>query len=286
MTPEIGTYGVWRRRGDISPEMAAELEKIGYGAIWIGGSPPAGLEEVEEIINATENIPVITGIVNMWKADADEVARSFHRIEREHPDRLVLGVGIGHPEATVEYQSPLDKILEYLEALDGADVPSDRVILAALGPRALEIARERTAGAHPYLTTPRHTEMARKVLGDGPTLAPEHKIVMEEDITKARSIGRATVSHYLRLVNYRNNLRREGWDAADLEEGGSDDLVDALVLHGDADEIAPRIRAHVDAGADHVCIHSLRDDPIEEYRRLADALRSGPPTHRDSLEAG
>lgn len=272
MTLEMGTFGIWRRRGDISPEMAAELEEIGYGAIWVGGSPPADLGEIETIIDATESIPVITGIVNMWKADAAEVARSFHRIEDRHPDRFVLGVGVGHPEATAEYQSPLDKIEEYLDILDGADVPSGRLILAALGPKALEIAAERTAGAHPYLTTPTHTGMARNVLGDGPTLAPEHKVIVDSNPAEARSIGRATVSRYLRLVNYRNNLMREGWEATDLEEGGSDDLVDALVLHGDAARISAGIRAHVEAGADHVCIHSLRDDPMDEYRQLAAEL--------------
>lgn len=151
-------------------------------------------------------------------------------------------------------------------------MPPDRLILAALGPKVLEIAAERTAGAHPYLTTPTHTSMARDVLGDGPILAPEHKVIVEDDPSEARSTGRATVSHYLRLVNYRNNLMREGWDTGDLEDGGSDDLVDALALHGEATGIAVGLRAHVEAGADHVCIHSLRDDPMDDYRQLAAEL--------------
>lgn len=272
MTIDIGTFGIWRRRGDISAVMAAELENLGYGAIWIGGSPPGDLEEIEDLIEATDRIPVITGIVNMWKTDASTVAESYDRIEQRHPDRFVLGVGIGHPEATAEYQSPLDKIGSYLDRLDEAGVPADRIILAALGPKVLRIAAERTAGAHPYLTTPRHTEMAREVIGGGPLLTPEHKVVLEDDSEEARALARPTVSRYLRLVNYRNNLLREGWSKDDLEEGGSDRLVDELVLHGDAEPVADGLRAHLEAGADHVCIHSLRDDPFDEYRRLAGEL--------------
>jgi probable F420-dependent oxidoreductase len=272
MRIDIGTFGIWRRRGDISAEMAAELESLGYGAIWIGGSPPGDLGEIEELIEATERVPVITGIVNMWRTDASTVAQSYHRIEERHPDRFVLGVGVGHPEATAEYQSPLDKINTYLDGLDGAGVPADRIILAALGPKALRISAERTAGAHPYLTTPRHTTMAREVIGDGPLLTPEHKVVLEDDSKEARSLARPTVGRYLRLVNYRNNLLREGWSEKDLEEGGSDALVDELVLHGDAGPVAEKLRVHLEAGADHVCIHSLRDEPLDEYRQLAGEL--------------
>lgn len=272
MINALGEYGVWRSLRSIDPTMAVEIEALGYGAIWIGGSPPGDLEAVEDIIDATDEIPVVTGIINMWRHDASEVAGSYHRIEERHPGRFWLGVGVGHHESVAQYRSPLQKIEQYLDGVDAAGVPSERVVLAALGPSVLDIAAKRTAGAHPYLTTPRHTAMARDVIGSGALLAPEQKVTVDENSQRARKAGRNIVERYLRLVNYRNNLLREGWEQSDLKGGGSDALVDALSLHGSAEIVAQGIRAHVDAGADHVCIQAIGADPVEEYRALATVL--------------
>jgi len=256
--------------------MAEEIEALGYGAIWVGGSPKGDLEDVERLIEATEQITVVTGIVNMWRESAEEVAASYHRIESRHSGRFMLGVGIGHPEATAEYQHPLDKMDDYLSRLVAAGVPAERLVLAALGPKALRMAAERTAGAHPYLTTPRHTRYARGVLGQGPLLAPEQKVVLGADPVAARSVGRPVVARYLGLVNYCNNLRREGWSAEDLIDGGSDALVDALALHGTAAQLVPGIRAHLEAGADHVSVQALGQDPMATHRQLASLLFGRP----------
>ena len=272
MSIDLGTYGVWKPLRSASPSMAREIESMGYGALWIGGSPPGDLAAVEEIIAATERIPVVTGIVNMWRVDAEVVGRSYLRIEDRHPDRFLLGVGVGHPEATAEYESPLDKIEQYLDDLYQTGVPGDRTILAALGPKVLEIAAGRTAGAHPYLTTPRHTRMARDMVGAETLLAPEQKFILEPDAEDARAEARETVDRYLRLVNYRNSLLREGWDEDDLEGRGSDALVDELVLHGGSRSVADGVNRHIDAGADHVCIQALGSDPVGEYREMARML--------------
>lgn len=268
----LGAFGVWRTVSGITPEMASQVETLGFGAIWVGGSPGGHLDDVERLLDATERIPVATGIVNMWRDDAGPVADSYRRISERHPDRFLLGVGIGHRESSEEYHQPLEKMVDYLDRLDEAGVPKEGVVLAALGPKALTLAAERTVGAHPYLTTPRHTEYARQVMGPGPLLAPEHKVVLETDATTARAIGRPVVSRYLKRVNYRNNLLREGWTEADLADGGSDRLVDALVLHGTPDDVAAGLVAHLDAGADHVAIQILGDDPLESYRELSQVL--------------
>lgn len=272
MSIDIGRYGIWQRTSDTSAEVARRAEELGYGAVWAGGSPPGGLEEVETLIDGSGRIPVATGIVNMWKADAATVAESYRRIEQRYPGRFLLGVGIGHPEHTSEYRKPHATIVEYLDELASADVPGDRVVLAALGPRVLRLSGERTAGAHPYLTTPRHTRKAREVLGDGPLLAPEQTVVVGDDNEEARGLARSFVARYLRLVNYRNNLLREGWTEDDVADGGSDRLIDELVLTGSAEQVAEGIRAHVEAGADHVCIQDLGPDPVPSFRALAAAL--------------
>ncbi|MFQ5522861.1 MAG: TIGR03620 family F420-dependent LLM class oxidoreductase [Acidimicrobiia bacterium] len=267
---DLGRFGVWRRVGEIPAELAVAVEELGYGAIWVGGSPPGDLTAIEEVLQVTERIPVVTGIVNIWRDDAATAGRSYLRIEERYPDRFVLGIGVGHPEGIKDYRKPLVVVGDYIDRLRALGVPKDRLVLAALGPRALRLAAERTAGAHPYLTTPRHTEMARRVMGEGPLLAPEHKVILGDG--DARERGRRIVSRYLRLVNYRRNLLREGWKPADLDGGGSDQLVDALVLHGDAEKVAAGLRAHLDAGADHLGIQALGDDPLAEYRTLAGFL--------------
>src|SRR5919206_324912 len=190
MTLSLGSIGIWQFTGNATPELAVEAERLGYGTVWIGGSPDGSLEQAEALLDATERITVATGIVNMWKDDAATVAASYHRLEGKHPGRFVLGVGIGHREYTQEYRNPYDKIVEYLDQLDDAGVPADRRILAALGSRVLELSAARAAGAHPYLTTPEHTAFARKVLGPDALLAPEHKVVLDSDAERARSIGR------------------------------------------------------------------------------------------------
>ncbi|GAB3585998.1 LLM class F420-dependent oxidoreductase [Amycolatopsis endophytica] len=275
MAIELGKIGIWAGWPALNADVAREVESLGYGAIWIGMSPDGQLTLVDELLDATENIKVATGIVNMWKDDAATVGASWHRIEAKHPGRFLLGVGIGHPEATQEYQKPYDKIVDYLGGLDQAGVPVAARALAALGPKVLKLSAERTAGAHPYLTTPEHTREARKVLGDGVLLAPEQKIVLETDPEKARATARPGIQNpYLNLVNYRSNLLRHGWTEADLDNGGSDALIDALALHGDIESIARGIQAHLDAGADHVCVQVLGDDPLPGYRAVSKALLS------------
>jgi probable F420-dependent oxidoreductase len=264
----FGKYGAWRRIGDWTPEDAAAVEDMGYGAIWAGGSPSADLEAVEALIAATSRVPVATGIVNMWRADPAEVARSYHRIEERHPGRFYLGLGIGHPEATAEYRNPYETMVEYLDRVEAEGVPSDRIILAALGPRALKLAATRTYGAHPYLTTPAHTKMAREVMGPGSFLAPEHKVVLDRE--EWERLARPNVERYLRLRNYRANLLREGWDQSDLE--GSERLIEALVLTGHPAAVAAALSRHIGAGADHVCVQVLGQDPLAGYRALASFL--------------
>ncbi|MGW9477228.1 LLM class F420-dependent oxidoreductase [Saccharomonospora azurea] len=274
MTVNLGSIGIWHVRPHLDTALATEAEKLGYGALWLGGSPPADLTAVEELLDATERIAVATGIVNMWQADPVETARSYHRIEAKHPGRFLLGVGVGHREATQEYQKPYDKIVSYLDVLDAEGVPRDALVLAALGPKVLRLSAERTAGAHPYLTTPEHTRRAREILGDRALLAPEQKVVLDPDPERARASARPMVSRYLGLTNYVNNLRRLGWTEADVSDSGSDALVDQLAVHGDAATVARGVRAHLDAGADHVCVQVLphETDPLSAYRELAEAL--------------
>jgi probable F420-dependent oxidoreductase len=209
-----------------------------------------------------------------WKDDAATVGPSYHRVTRKHPGRFLLGLGIGHPEATQEYQKPYAKLVSYLDELDGLEVPAEGRALAALGPRVLRLSAERSAGAHPYLVTPEHTRQAREILGAGPLLAPEQKVVLDTDPERARAIGRPRVRNpYLGLTNYLSSLRRLGWTDADFADGGSDALIDALVLHGDAQAIARGVTAHLDAGADHVAIQVLNSDPLPALRAIAGQLQ-------------
>jgi len=273
LKPNLGRYGVWTS-GAVTPKQAAEIEKLGYGAVWIGGSPAADLSSVEPILENTETLQVATGIVNIWASDANTVAESFHRIEKAHPGRFVLGVGVGHPEHTGEYRKPYDALVEYLDVLDAAKVPTSRRVLAALGDKVLKLSAARSAGAHPYLTTPEHTEHARAVLGEAVFLAPEHKVVLNTDAAAARALGRKTVEFYLDLSNYVNNWRKLGFTDSDVEKPGSDKLIDAVVAHGTAGDIAARLRQHIAAGADHVSIQVLGEpeDLIPTLTELAGPL--------------
>ncbi|OMC38816.1 LLM class F420-dependent oxidoreductase [Mycobacterium sp. GA-1841] len=256
LKPELGRYGVWTF-GAVQPEQAVEIEQLGYGALWVGGSPAADLSFAEPILERTETLQLATGIVNIWTADANEVAESFHRIEAAYPGRFLLGVGVGHPEHTDEYRKPYDALVEYLDVLDAATVPTSRRVIAALGDKVLKLSAQRSAGAHPYLTTPEHTAHARDVLGESVYLAPEHKVVLTTDGAEARAIGRDTVDFYLNLSNYLNNWRRLGFTEDDIAKPGSDKLIDAVVAHGSADAIAARLQQHLANGADHVSIQVL-----------------------------
>jgi probable F420-dependent oxidoreductase len=276
MSIELGKVGIWRHPSGLTPEIAAEAEALGYGAIWLGGSPDGDLSVVDPLLDATDRIVVGTSIVNVWKDDAATVAAAWHRLSARYPDRFLLGLGIGHPEATQEYQKPYDKLVSYLDELDDLKVPASGRALAALGPKVLRLSAERSAGALPYLVTPEHTRQAREILGAGPLLAPEQKLVLETDPERARAIGRPRVQNpYLSLTNYLTSLRRLGWTDADFADGGSDALIDALAVHGDAAAIAAGVTAHLQAGADHVAVQVLNPDLLPALRALASQLELG-----------
>ncbi|OBG56643.1 LLM class F420-dependent oxidoreductase [Mycobacterium sp. E735] len=261
LKPDLGRFGVWLPNRSITGELAARIESLGYGAAWIGGSPDAELSWVEPALAQTSSLQLATGIINIWTAQAAAVARSFQRIETAYPGRFLLGVGVGHPEHTQEYVKPYDALASYLDELDAAMVPTSRRVLAALGPRVLRLAAQRSAGAHPYLTTPEHTAKARELVGKSVFLAPEHKVVLttpdQEGAEAARAIGRRYADFYLDLSNYVNNWLRLGFTEADVRKPGSDRLIDAVVAYGTPEAIAQRLREHCDAGADHVAIQVL-----------------------------
>jgi probable F420-dependent oxidoreductase len=277
LKPNLGRFGVWTL-GAPAPEQAVEIEKQGYGALWVGGSPAADLAFVEPILEKTETLQVATGIVNVWTAPAEQVAESYHRIEGAYPGRFLLGIGIGHPEHTEEYRKPYDVLVEYLDALDAANVPTSRRVVAALGPKVLKLAAKRSAGAHPYLTTPEHTAQAHELIGNTVFLAPEHKVVLARDAAQARAIGRETVDFYLNLSNYLNSWKRLGFTDADIAKPGSDKLIDAVVAHGTPEAIAARLTEHLDAGADHVAIQVLggKDALLPTLADLAGPLGLSP----------
>ena len=256
LKPDLGRFGVWTG-GPVTPEQAVEIEKLGYGAVWVGGSPAAELSFAEPILENTESLQLATGIVNVWSAPAKQVAESYHRIEKAFPGRFLLGVGVGHPEHTEEYRKPYEVLVEYLDELDAATVPTSRRVIAALGPKVLKLAAQRSAGAHPYLTTPEHTAQARELIGNTVFLAPEHKVVLTTDADEARAIGRKTVGFYLDLSNYVNNWKRLGFTDEDVAKPGSDRLIDAVVAYGTPADIAKRLNEHIEAGADHVAIQVL-----------------------------
>jgi probable F420-dependent oxidoreductase len=241
-----------------------------------GPASVADLAAVEQILRATSTIVVATAIVNMWTNDAEEVAASYRRITSKYGDRVLLGVGIGHPEANSDYRRPYATMVDYLDHLDAGGVLPDRRILAALGPRALRLAAARTLGTHPYLVVPQHTREARRMLGPDVVIAPEQTVVVGAELDAARTVGRAFVSDpYLKLTNYTNNFRRYGYTDADFEGGGSDRLIDDLVLHGSTDTVAAGLHSHLEAGADHIGIQVLTADgenPMPGYRELARVL--------------
>ena len=286
---DLGGVGIWSpalRYGDRGEarDAAAELETLGFGALWLPGGIGGDIfEAVSALLDATSHVVLATGILNLWMHEPAEVADAHARITSVHPDRFLLGVGVSHAplvdaDHPGRYSRPLEATRRYLDALDAATppVPMDERALAALGPRMLELARHRSRGAHPYLVTPEHTHGARAVLGAGPLLAPEQSAVLEPDPGRARELARRHLSIYLQLPNYVNNLHRLGFSVEDVAAPGSDRLVDDIVAWGDVGAIARRVREHHDAGADHVCVQviapDLRVPPLDGWRELGPAL--------------
>jgi probable F420-dependent oxidoreductase len=278
----IGTLGVWRGFRVIGPTLARQIEDLGYGAVWQGGSPEAHLREAEQLLESTESLTIATGIVNIWKADPSELAESYHRINGRFPGRLLVGIGTGHREATPERVKPLDAMSRYLDVLDERGVPLEDRLLSALGPRMLAMAAERSAGTHPYLTVPEQTAQMRKVLGPEALIAPEQTLVFDSEPGTARRTARAFLDHYLELSNYTSNMQRAGFSTQDVAKPGSDRLVDAIVPHGAGAELARAVQAHLDAGADHVCvqIQPADGDIVPALQALAGELDLA--THRRS----
>src|SRR5215475_1046136 len=271
----LGRFSIWRSASLMTPELAASIERLGFGALWLGSSPAGDLAQAEELLGATTALTLATSIVNMWQDQPKDVARSFARVQRRHPGRFLLGVCAGNREATQQYARPYQALARYVDVLQAGGVPRDSLVLAALGPKVLGLARDRAAGAIPYLVPPGHTRQARAVLGSGLLLAPEHMVVLDTDPDRARALGRTRVHPHLGLVNYTSNLRRLGWTDDDLSGSGSDALIDALVAHGSPAEIAAQLTRHLDAGADHVCLHLITEagtGPLPGYRSLARAL--------------
>jgi probable F420-dependent oxidoreductase len=285
MVTRLGVIGVWSpqlREGDARDvaEAAAELEEIGFGTIWVPGRAPDDLEErLRLLLASTERVTVATGIVSIWTHPASATAALHARLSSEFPGRFLLGLGVSHAPAVeaagVQYRRPLTEMVRYLDALDAADPPVPRTerVLAALAPRMLALARERALGSHPYLVIPEHTRVARDALGPDALLAPEQTIVLEEDPDVARTIAREWLARYLQLPNYTDNLVRIGFDRADIENGGSDRLVDALVAWGDVEAVRAKVDTQRAAGADHVAVQVITSNPArlprEQWRRIA-----------------
>lgn len=280
MHQRFGTYGAWLNPalGDAPRiEYAPALEELGYQTIWVGiGADPVGdMALLEQMIAATETAMIATAIINMWNDDPRSIARHYHRIVDRHGPRLLLGVGLGHPESRDTYARPYERMANYVDALLHGGVPAEAIVIAALGKKTLTLAGETTLGAHPYLTVPDHTRHARELLGSTAFLAPEHKVVLCQDRDQARKIGRSLVDNpYLGLRNYTDNLLRHGFAQADIDRPGSDRLIDALVAHGSPEAIYAEIDQHLSAGADHVGIQVLSEDPtaspVENFRTLAE----------------
>jgi probable F420-dependent oxidoreductase len=287
---QLGRVGIWSGELRDHPdtglvrEAAGELEQLGYSALFIPGRAGGDvLERSALLLDATDEVVVAPGILNVWMHEPADVARAYRRLDDEHPRRFWLGLGISHAPLVDRkepglYRKPLTKMGQYLDELDNADppVPPEGLFLAALGPKMLALSRARTAGAHPYFVPVEHTSYAREIIGPDRLLAPEQAVLLETDPERARERARTHVSRYLQLPNYTNNLLRHGISEEDLRDGGSDRLVDAIVAWGDEQAIAERVNAHLDAGADHVCIQVVglpdAEPPREEWRRLAPAL--------------
>jgi probable F420-dependent oxidoreductase len=265
---ELGRIGVWRSKRHGAGDLK-QLEALGYTAFWIGGSP--SVEEARPYLEDGETIKVATGILNVWQHQPADVAQAHRQVLADFPGRFLLGIGIGHPEATSDYKRPLKTMREFF---DGLDLPKEQLVAAALGPKMLDLAAERSLGTHPYFITPEHTKFARERVGEGVLVAPEVAVVVEEDPETARKHAREFAQTYLGLKNYTQNLLNFGFTEQDIADGGSDRLIDAVIPHGSAEQIAEAIRAHFEAGADHVCVQVLGHgpQPARDYEELAKAL--------------
>jgi probable F420-dependent oxidoreductase len=288
----IGHIGVWLGPIALAPatderNASARIEQLGYGAIWFGETP-AGREALSHaalLLSMSERLLIATGIANIWARDATASINGADTLNEAYGGRFLLGLGVSHaPAVSVrghDYSKPLTAMRTYLEAIAGhkyvaaAPTHSSPVVLAALRPRMLELARDESAGAHPYFVPPAHTAIAREILGSSPLLAPEQAVVLETDPVRAREIARRHMAVYLKLPNYLENLRTLGYGDADFADGGSDRLVDAIVAWGDEQAIAGRVREHLDAGADHVAVQAYAEDAgtsLSQLERLAPAL--------------
>jgi probable F420-dependent oxidoreductase len=286
MAADLSGTGIWSgalRYGDAgeAAARATELEELGYSALWLPDVGGDVFAVVGNLLGATTNTTIATGILNVWMHTPEETAAQHAALTASHGSRFLCGIGISHRpfidavNAPGAYQKPVATMAAFLDGLDAGEPPlakEDRV-LAALGPKMLELARTRTAGTHPYLVTPELTAKARAGIGPDGLVASEQGVVLETDRDRARATARLHLATYLGLPNYSNNWKRQGFTDDDLAGGGSDRLVDALVVWGDEATIAARVQEHRDAGADHVCIQVLTDDPsafpVEQWRALA-----------------
>ncbi|WP_406151427.1 LLM class F420-dependent oxidoreductase [Streptomyces sp. NBC_01012] len=262
-------------------EAVAELDELGYGTLWIGGSPSVG--DAAAVVAATRRITVATGILSIWDHPADEVAAGIAGIDASARGRFVLGLGVSHGPMVPQYAKPYSAMVAYLDALDAATPPvgPGSRVLAALGPKMLKLATDRALGAHPYLVTAEHTAEARTALGPDALLAPELSVVLDTDADRARATARNMLTMYLQLPNYTANLLRLGFEESDFDGGGSARLLDALFALGDAERVKARTQEYLDAGADHVALQILTADegggglPLAEWRELAGAFGDG-----------
>lgn len=281
----LGRIGIWSgefRSADPTEaaEAAAELESLGFGAVWMpGGAGGDILGDVARLLDATRTMAVATGIINVWRHEPAELGAWWRGRSGADQARTMLGLGVSHAVAIGEaYGRPVAKMAGYLDQLDAQGLPVERRCLAALGPKMLELSRDRTAGAHPYLAPVEHTAFARERLGDAALLAPEVGVILESEPDRARAVAREGLSVYQRLPNYVNNWRRMGYSEAETTEA-SDRLIDALFAWGDLARIKARVEAHLAAGADHVCVQVVRGAvgarhglPRQAWRELAQAL--------------
>ena len=285
----LGRVGVWLGSIGMLPAEAEgsavrALEAAGYSAIWFGENPynKEAFSHAASLLDATERVTVATGILNIWLHHPSSAANGAAALAEAHSGRFVLGLGVSHaPSVTsigLDYSKPLTRMREYLDVMDAsryaAAAPAEPAprVLAALAPKMLALARDRVQGAHPYLVTPQHTESARAILGAGPVLAPEQGFVLESDPATARAVARTFLEPYLGFPNYTSNWLRSGFDESDLAGGGSDRLVDALIVWGDETAVGERVEQHFAAGADHVALQALGDDPVGQLTRLAPSL--------------
>jgi probable F420-dependent oxidoreductase len=274
----LGDIGVWTSYRPFGSERAGEAAKLaedlGYGAWWVGGSPH--VPNLRPVLEATSTLVAATGILNVWSNDPSDTAAADAVLRADFPGRVMLGIGIGHPEATSDYRRPIKTMREFLDGLDASPSPPpvDERCLAALGPKMLDLAGQRTAGTHTYFTTVDHTAFARDRLGPGKLVAPEVACVVDTDRTRAKAVARDYAKLYLGLRNYTKNLLDFGFTDDDFADGGSDRLLNAVVPHGSAEQIAEVVRAHFDAGADHVCLQPLGEEgiPRTSWTAVAKAL--------------